>query len=329
MKIRPVLFSFAAISAALFTGCGGDGDTKKIVIDGSSTVGPVSQAMAELYADVEKNVAVEVGISGTGGGFVKFIAKETQISDASRPVKEKEEASIKEAGFDFIEVPVCFDGLTVVINKENTFATSMTVAELKKIWEKGSAVTKWSDVREGWPAEDMTFFSPGSVSGTFDYFTEAICGESGNSRQEKTTFSEDDNVLVRGVESNKFSIGYFGFAYYVENKDRLTAVAVDGGSGPVVPTMETITNGTYSPLSRPIFIYVSTEAAKREEVAKFVEYYLDNAPSVAKEVGYVPFSDSTYALIKKRFADRVTGSVFRGAPAGTPIDQILTGSGTN
>lgn len=264
-----------------------------IKIDGSSTVYPLSQAMAEEFMKANPGVQVTVGESGTGGGFKKWANGETDISDASRPIKDKEKAAAAEKGIEPVEIPVAYDGISVVVNKENTFVDSLTVEELKKIWEPNSKVKTWKDVRPEWPAEKIALYGPGTASGTFDYFTEEVIGESGKSRTDYTA-SEDDNVLVKGVAGDKNSLGYFGYAYYLENKDKLKVVKIDGGKGPVEPTDQTINDGSYSPLSRPIFIYPSKKTLEKPEVKAFVKFYLENAKDLAGEVGYVPLPDADY-----------------------------------
>jgi phosphate transport system substrate-binding protein len=264
-----------------------------VTLDGSSTVFPISEAMAEEFQIANPGVRVTVGISGTGGGFKKFCGGETDISDASRPIKESERELCAENGIVPIEVPVAWDGLTVVINPENDWAACMTVDELKRVWQPGSTVSRWSDVRDGWPDMEIKLYGPGTDSGTFDYFTEAIVGEEDASRPDYTA-SEDDNVLVVGVEGDREALGYFGFAYYEENQARLNSVAIDNGSGCVAPTRETIESGEYAPLSRPMFIYLSSSALERPEVRAFVEFYLGNATALVPEVGYVPLGGGRY-----------------------------------
>ncbi len=279
--------------------CGGGGGASEgglggmVTLDGSSTVFPISEAMAEEFQIANPGVRVTVGISGTGGGFKKFCVGETDISDASRPIKESERELCGENGIRPIEVPVAWDGLTVVIHPENDWAACMTVDELKRVWQPGSTVSRWSDVREGWPDMEMKLYGPGTDSGTFDYFTEAIVGEEDASRPDYTA-SEDDNVLVVGVEGDQEALGYFGFAYYEENQDRLNSVAIDNGSGCVAPNRETIESGEYAPLSRPMFIYLNPTSLARPEVRAFVEFYLTNAAALVPEVGYVPLGGGQY-----------------------------------
>ena len=283
-----------------------------IKIDGSSTVYPITEAVAEEFQKARSGaVRVTVGISGTGGGFKKFCAGETVISDASRPIKESEQEKCKAEGIEYIELPVAYDALTVVVNPENNWANSMTVEELKKMWEPSAQgkIKRWNQVRNSWPNEGLKLYGPGSDSGTFDYFTEEIVGKSGDSRADFTA-SEDDNVLVQGVAEDKGAIGYFGFAYYEANKNRLKAVAIDGGDGPVLPSAETVNNGTYKPLSRPIYIYVNAKAVKeRPELKDFVEFYIDNAPKLVAEVAYVPLPGADYENALTRLQNGDTGRV--------------------
>jgi phosphate transport system substrate-binding protein len=299
-KIRPLLLLFLSALLVL-TACGGKNEEGKgnstlsgnIEIDGSSTVYPITEAVAEEFMKLYPEVNVTVGVSGTGGGFKRFVVGEIDISDASRPIKEEEIEKAKQNGIEFIELPVAYDGITVVVNKENDWVDSLTIEELKKIWSPDSKVTKWSDIRPGWPEQRINLYGPGTDSGTFEYFTEAVNGKAGESRFDYTA-SEDDNVLVQGVSQDKYALGYFGFAYYLENKDRLKAVKIDSGTGPVEPTMETIREGTYKPLSRPIFIYVSKKSLERPEVKEFVKFYMENAGKLASEVGYVPMAENVY-----------------------------------
>ncbi|MBN4075024.1 MAG: phosphate ABC transporter substrate-binding protein [SAR86 cluster bacterium] len=262
-------------------------------LDGSSTVFPVSEAVAEEFLAVEPGVRVTVGVSGTGGGFQKFAAGEIDISDASRVIKDSEIEAAQANGIDFLEIPIAYDGLSVIVNKENTWVDYLTVAELNMIWEPGSSVDSWNDVRPEWPDQPLRLYGPGTDSGTFDYFTEVINGESGASRPDYTA-SEDDNVLVQGISGDVSALGFFGYAYYIANEAVLTLVPIDGGNGPVRPTSTTINDGSYSPLSRPIFIYLSKVSAARPEVRAFVEFYLDQAPALAAEVGYVAMPAAEY-----------------------------------
>ncbi len=274
----------------------GSGLSGSVRIDGSSTVFPITEAVAEEFQLENRATRVTVGISGTGGGFKKFCAGETDISDASRGIKQSELDACRANGVEPIEVPVAIDGLAVLVNPQNSFASCMKVDELKRIWEPGSTVKTWKDVRPEWPAEEIKLYGPGTDSGTFDYFTEAIVGEEDASRPDFTA-SEDDNVLVQGVTGDRYSLGYFGYAYYAENTDRLKVVAIDGGNGCVEPTPETVQSGEYAPLSRQLFIYLKEQSLARPEVSAFVKYYLKNATVLVPQVGYVPLSPERYQAL--------------------------------
>ncbi len=295
---------------AVFAGPAPAGKLKGTVrIDGSSTVFPITEAVAEEFRGVQPRVRVTVGISGTGGGFKKFTIGETDINDASRPIKSTEAKKASENGVDYIELPVAYDGLSVLVNPENHFVDHFTTEELKKIWQPGSTVEKWSDVRPGWPDEKISLYGPGVDSGTFDYFTKAIVGKEQSCRPDFTA-SEDDNVLVQGIAGDRNALGFFGFAYYAENRSLLKLVPVDAGDGPVAPSKETINDGSYRPLSRPIFIYVSRAAAMRPEVRAFVRFYMENAALLAAEVGYVALPETVYELASERFEKGITGSIY-------------------
>lgn len=268
-----------------------------IEIDGSSTVFPISQAVAEEFRRGQPGVQVNVGVSGTGGGFQRFARGETDISDASRHIKDSEREAAVANGIEFIEMRVGTDGLSVIVHPDNDFVDCLTVEELNSIWKPGSEVDNWSQVRAGFPDQRLRLYGPDTDSGTFDYFTEEVNGEAQVSRSDYTA-SADDNVLVQGIAGDRGALGYFGYAYYQENEGVLKAVAVDGGSGCVEPEPSTIEDGTYSPLSRPLFIYVNAESLARPEVAAFVEYYMDNGYELTAEVGYVPTSRSDYAANK-------------------------------
>ncbi len=289
--------------------------TGDINIDGSSTVFPITEAMAEEFGNAtDGNVKITVGVSGTGGGFNKFCTGETHISDASRPIKQSEVDLCAENGIKYIELPVAIDGLSVMVNPNNDFLECMTVDELHTIWrpEAEEVITSWNQVRPEWPDRDIGLYAPGVDSGTFDYFTETVNGESQASRADFLP-SEDDNVLVTGISGDRGALGYFGYAYYAENADRLKLLAIDGGDGCVLPTDETINNGSYSPLSRPLFIYVSADGLNQEHTRAFVEYYLDPANrDFISETGYIPFPDDIYALVQERFLGGVTGAAFGG-----------------
>lgn len=286
---------------------------KIIKIDGSSTVYPITEAMAEEFQKAQK-VKVTVGESGTGGGFKKFCRGETDISDASRPITQKEMDACKEAGIQYIELPIAYDALTVVVNSKNDWVKSLSVEELNKIWKPGSNVKNWKQVNPAYPDKAMGLYGPGTASGTFDYFTEAVNGKSKSSRTDYTP-SEDDNVLVQGVAGNVGGLAYFGYAYYEENKDKLRAIPISAkaGSPAVMPSPEAVKDGTYQPLSRPLFIYVNaTAAAFKPEVKAFVNFYLENAPKLVAEVKYVPLPSDDYAAVKEHFKAMKPGTGFSG-----------------
>ncbi|MFO7868191.1 MAG: PstS family phosphate ABC transporter substrate-binding protein [Bacteroidales bacterium] len=273
-----------------------------IKIDGSSTVYPITEAVAEEFKEIEPDIRVTIGVSGTGGGFKKFARNETDINDASRQIKDLEIEACKKNNITFHEITVAYDGLAVVINPENTWAENITVEELKKIWEPDAqnSITHWNQIRPEWPNEEIHLFGPGIASGTYDYFTDAIVGESGSSRGDFTA-SEDDNVLVQGIATDKYSLGFFGLAYYEENSNKLKLVAVDNGNGPVKPTTKSVSSNLYSPLSRPIFIYANKKSCERAEVVEFIKFYIQNAGSLAKDVGYVTLPDSIYNAEYEKF----------------------------
>ena len=269
------------------------GLTGEILIDGSSTVFPITQAAAEDFRIENPNVQIPVGISGTGGGMKKFTAGEIVISDSSRPIKDSEAAAAAENGIEFIELEVAFDGLSVMVNPSNDFAECLTTDELNKIWEPGSLVNNWSQVRGDFPDQEIVLYGPDADSGTFDYFTEAINGQERAIRQDFFP-AVDDNVLVQGIAGDLGALGYFGYAYYVASADKLKLVAVDGGSGCVEPNVTTINDGSYAPLSRPLFIYVNIAALGRSEVNAFVDFYLSNGAVLAESVGYVGLPQNDY-----------------------------------
>ncbi|MGW2563241.1 PstS family phosphate ABC transporter substrate-binding protein [Streptomyces sp. NPDC001514] len=282
---------------------GGDGDklAGTITVDGSSTVAPLSTAAAQLFQQENRGVKVTVGTSGTGGGFEKFCAGETDISDASRPIKDEEKDLCARNGIKYEEFQVANDGLSVVVSKDNDFADCLTVEQLKKIWAPGSKVTNWKQVDPAFPDVELELFGPGTDSGTFDYFTQAVNGEEGRSRTDYSP-SEDDNVTVQGVSGSKGGMGYFGLSYYEENKGKLKVLKIDGGDGCVEPTRTTVQDGTYKPLSRPLFIYPNAAALDRKEVEAFVEYYVENNADIAKAAQFVPLNSQQEAELKKDLA---------------------------
>jgi phosphate transport system substrate-binding protein len=322
---RVSLAVFSIYATVMLVGCGGSqpqgsgvAAPQVIKVDGSSTVYPITEAVAEEFQRENQGQQVTVGISGTGGGFQKFCRDEIDIADASRPIKPTETESCAKAGVQYIELPVAYDGLAVVVNPKNTWATSMTVAELKKLWEPAAQgkVTRWNQIRPDWPNSEIHLFGAGVDSGTFDYFSEAIVGKEDSSRGDYTS-SEDDNVIVQGVSGDELALGYFGFAYYEENKGKLKLVAIDdgddtNGKGAIAPSPETVKDGTYRPLSRPIFIYPKVKALDRTEVRSFVDFYLTKGTPLVREVGYIPLTDKEYELVRNRLSERKAGSMYQG-----------------
>lgn len=301
-----VLLTVAVLLTACFKQYKG-----RISIDGSSSVYPITEAVAEEFRYDHGDIRVTVGVSGTGGGFKKFARGETDISNASRPIKPSEIEACKTNNIGFIEIPVAYDGLAVVVSTSNDFVDHLTIAELKKMWEPAAQekVNSWKQIRSTFPDVPLRLYGAGTSSGTYDYFTEAVVGTAKSSRGDYTA-SEDDNVLVQGVSTDKGALGFFGLAYYEENKNKLKLVAIDGGKGPVLPTSVTVSNGTYAPLSRPEFIYVNTASANNPVVQEFVQFYMQVAPALVKEVGYVPLPDTVYKLGYQRFVEKKEGTLF-------------------
>jgi len=335
MRIQTVLMYVAPVALLFSASCGGGGGGAAgiISIDGSSTVFPITEAVAEEFQKTNP-ARVTIGVSGTGGGFKKFCNGETAISGASRPIKPTEIELCGAQSIDYIELPVAYDGIAVVVHPDNDWVDQFTVEELKVMWEPQAQnkVKLWSQIREGWPDEEIHLFGPGVDSGTFDYFTAAIVGEEHASRGDFTS-SEDDNVLVQGVPSDKLALGFFGFAYYAENDDKLKLVPIDdgdegNGAGPIAASPTTVADGTYQPLSRPIFIYVNKAQAERPEVQAFVDFYLENATSLVEEVGYISLPERAYDLAADRFKKRVVGSVFAGSGSrvGVTVEDLLAGT---
>lgn len=326
-RVLPALAAILlAASPALPAGLDG-----KVAVDGSSTVYPITEAVGEEFQKANPNVKVTVGISGTGGGFKKFCAGETDVSDASRPIKPTEVELCKQNGIEYIELPIAYDGLAVLVNPKNDWATCMTVAELKTLWEPEAQgkITKWSQIRTGWPDKEIHLYGAGVDSGTYDYFTEAIVGKEHSSRGDYQS-SEDDNVIVQGIASDANALGFFGVAYYQENKDKLKLVGIDdgkhdNGKGCILPTAENVEKGLYQPLARPIFIYVSKKAAGRPEVQAFVKFYTEHGASLVSEVGYIPLPADAYKLAQARFEKRTVGSMFggKGSQVGVTITDLL------
>lgn len=301
-----------------------------IAIDGSSTVFPITEAVAEEFQKAN-DAKVTIGVSGTGGGFKKFCSGEISITGASRPIKPTEVKMCADAQIAYIELPVAYDGLSVVVNPGNDWVDHLTVGELKTLWEPAAQneVTKWSQVRAGWPDKTIRLFGPGVDSGTYDYFTKAVVGQEHKSRGDFTS-SEDDNVLVQGVATDLYALGFFGFAYYSENADKLKLVPIEDGNdengkGPIEPSEETVADGTYQPLSRPIFIYVNAGHANRPSVEDFVEFYLEKGEPLVQETGYIPLSEKAQLLVSQRFEKRTTGSLFegKGSTVGATVEMLL------
>jgi phosphate transport system substrate-binding protein len=314
-KLTLLLTALALVPAILAAGCGGDDDDEaaetgaelsgRVSADGSSTVGPLTTAAAERFRQEEPGVDVTVGVSGTGGGFERFCAGETDLSNASRQIDEDEEQACESKGIEHVELRVASDALTVVVNPQNDWVTCLTTDQLKTIWNRGSKVDSWKDVDPSFPDEPVKLYGPGTDSGTFDYFTEEINGEEDVSRSDYSA-SEDDNVIVQGVAGDKGALGYFGLSYYQQNTDKLKAVEVDGGNGCVAPSAETAQSGQYTPLSRPLFIYAKRESLQRPAVKGFLEYLLDNQQAIAESAQFVPLTDEQ--LQKSKDALAGTGS---------------------
>ncbi len=296
----PRVAAIFAAGALALTACGGENNASadgssdqlsgSVKIDGSSTVAPLSTAAAEFFAEEQSSVRVTVGTSGTGGGFEKFCNGETDISDASRPIKEEEVAACEKKSIEYVEIPVANDALTVVVSKDNDFVDCLTTDQLKKIWEPGSKVNSWKDVDPKFPDEKLELFGPGTDSGTFDYFTDAINGEEGASRTDYSP-SEDDNVIVQGVAGSNGGLGYFGFTYYEENTDKLKALEIDSGNGCVAPSAKSAQDGSYTPLARPLFIYPSKAAAAKPHVKGFLDFYMENDADIAEQAQFIPLND--------------------------------------
>ena len=280
----------------------------EVLADGSSTVFPITQAVAEEFMKVHQGVKVSVGIAGTGGGFKRFVVGETDINDASRPISEKEVDACKKSGVEYLELKVAIDGLSVVVNPKNDWCKAITVSQLKKLWNKGSTVKKWNELDPSWPDAEIRLYGPGPDSGTFDYFTEAVNGKAKESRSDYTP-SEDDNVLVQGVNGDKNSLGYFGYAYYSDNQDKVKLLAIADGddlSKAVVPSDETILNGTYKPLSRPLFIYVNKKSFEKPQVREFVKYYIAKGQDYVKEVQYIQLPENDLKEAQQRLTEALS-----------------------
>ncbi len=336
--------AWVGLLAFVLGGCGSSGSGRsaddgpgvnrelqgKITIDGSSTVFPISESAASQFQKQFPNVRVNVGVSGTGGGFKRFTKGETDISDASRPIEPEEFEAARSSGTSFLELPIAYDGLTVVVHKDNDWVDYLTIEEIQKIYLADRAAKNWSGVRDGWPDKPIRAFAPGTDSGTFDYFREIIAGKEGSLRPDMST-SEDDNVLVTGVAGSPEAIGFFGVAYYEENKDKVKAVAILNPELDErhLPTPETILSGEYAPFSRPLFIYVNSQSIRRPEVKRFIAYYLDNAPSLAKQNNYIALPDSVYEIAKGRLSSRKSGTCYvtgDGEKRGGPVTDVYQDS---
>ncbi len=336
----PIFFrSFSVVLLAVslfFAGCSGgeqgasaDSEnelTGSMTIDGSSTVFPITAAVVEDFNKRHPRVRIAVAYSGTGGGFKKFIAGESDINNASRPISESERENLRSNGHEFIELPVAYDGLTVIVHPENDWVDYLSTDELRRIWEPGSEISRWNDIRPEWPDEPIHLAGAGTDSGTFDYFTEAIMGESGRSRPDYAA-TEDDNLTIQGVAGDKYSLGYLGIAYYEENREIVKAVPIKHGDGePVPPTPETVTTNRYVPLSRPLFIYVRKDSTEKEVVDAFVRFYLMEGREIVADVGYISLPDVAYEMALERYENRVTGSVFEGGheTVGVSVEELLS-----
>ena len=327
-----------AIAACVFFSCGGSSDKTQskeadkykddntLKIDGSSTVYPISEALAEDFLEQAPGTRITVGLSGTGGGFKKFVRKELDLTGASRPITASEDSAAQANGVEYFEIPVAYDGLVVVVNPKNDWVKSITVAELKKIWEPAAQgkILRWNQIRAEWPNEEIHLFGAGTESGTFDYFTDAIVGKAKSCRGDYTA-SEDDNVLVQGVSTDKLSLGFFGYAYFNENQERLKLLPIDdqndaNGKGAITPTAATILDATYQPLSRPLFIYATKKAYDRALGKDFLHFLVEEAPNLVPETGYIPFDVETYKLVKDRLAAGKTGSIFLAMKSTVGVD---------
>ncbi len=322
-------FNFRALIATALLGTsvttGSVNASPIIKIDGSSTVFPITEAVAEDFQIAKRGaIRVTVGISGTGGGFKKFCRNEIDIVNASRPITQLEMEACKQKGVQFIEMPIAFDALTVVVNPKNTWSKTITVDELKRIWEPGAQgkIISWNQINPGWPDKKIKLYGPGADSGTFEYFTEAIVGKAKSSRGDFTA-SEDDNVLVQGVASDIYALGFFGFAYYIENSKKINAVAIDSGNGGVIPSATTVENNSYKPLSRPVFIYVNAKSTGKPEVIEFVNFYMRSAPELVTEVKYFPLSKEVYNLNIEHLNKKKVGTVFKDSGTNIKLEDIL------
>ena len=294
------LFTLILFSGLFLYSCGSGGSQQEIKIDGSGTVYPITEAVAEEFRKVDPDIRVSVGSSGSGAGFKKFTRGETDISNSSREISEEERQLAEKNGVDYQQFSIALDGISIVAHPDNDWVETLTPEELNKIWKADSDVQQWSDIRDGWPDEEIRLYGPNTAHGTYDFFTEVINGESGASRTDYNAVA-DYNVAVQGISTDKYALGYFGLAYYEENADQLKLISIDAGEGPVEPSLETVKNNTYKPLSRALYIYVAKDAAKQPAVQKFVEFYFNNAAELAQDVGYVPMPAEDYEEQKSAF----------------------------
>lgn len=327
-NLKTFLLTVAALALVASCASGPSGKVQPVRIDGSSTVYPITQAIVQQFeAANNPDAEITVSFSGTGGGFKKFCAGETEINDASRPIKKDEMETCKQNEVFYIELPVAFDALTVAVNPQNTWASEITVGELKKMWEPGAQrkITKWNQVRSNWPDRPLNLYGPGTDSGTFDYFTEAIVGLAGASRSDYTA-SEDDEILERGISSDVNALGYFGFSYYEKNQNDLKALAIDNGQGPVLPSVKAVENNQYRPLARPLFLYVNAAQVRDNPLmADFLDFYLQNAANIVGSVGYVPFDKDDYLVLYRNYHKTKVGTVFGGeSKFDLTINEVLT-----
>ncbi|MDW8206949.1 MAG: PstS family phosphate ABC transporter substrate-binding protein [Chloroherpetonaceae bacterium] len=329
MRIQHAI-TLITLASTLITGCNNPGtQSTSITIDGSSTVFPITEAIAEEFQKQNPTIRVSVGTSGTGGGFKKFAHREIHIADASRPIKPEEATEAAKNGIEFIEIPIAYDGISIVVNPRNTWATYLTTQELKQIWQPASTINNWKQIRNTFPDKPLKLYGAGTDSGTFDYFTEAIVGKARASRPDYTA-SEDDNTLVQGVAGDEGALGYFGYAYYEANKDKVKLLAIDNGKGPVLPSPQTINDGSYQPLSRPVFLYIRKDAAELPHVQQFIRFYLTQGPELIKSVGYIPLPPRAYQLALQRFQQRKTGSLFaRENTIGIKIEELMAKEAAN
>jgi len=302
------IFALILFGGLFLYSCGSGGSQQEIKIDGSGTVYPITEAVAEEFRKVEPDIRVSVGSSGSGAGFRKFTRGETDISNSSREISEEEKQLAEKNGIEYQQFSIALDGISIVVHPDNDWVNTLTPEELNKIWKADSEVQQWSDIREGWPDEEIRLYGPNTAHGTYDFFTETINGESGASRTDYNAVA-DYNVAVQGISSDKYSLGYFGLAYYEENAEKLKIIGIDAGDGAVEPSLQTVKNNTYKPLSRSLYIYVAKNAAQRPAVQKFVEFYFNNAGELAQDVGYVPMPDEDYEAQKSAFRSFVSDTV--------------------